>query len=85
MTDRHPVTSDAVSTLGLILHVVAVVSFALCMAAWGLGEGPIIIGAGIGALVSFVASLVIVVIDSNRSFDDPVAQLRIDARVIQQV
>lgn len=64
-TVDHSAT-EAVGTTGLILNMVAVIAFALCLAGAATSNAASAIIAGAVAVVSFTASLVMMVIDSRR-------------------
>ena len=59
--------AEAVGTTGLILNVVAVIAFALCLAAMGTASAGFAIASGAVALVTFAASIAILIVDGNRS------------------
>ena len=56
--------AEAVGTTGLILNVVAVIAFALCLAAMGTASAGFAIASG---AVTFAASIAILIVDGNRS------------------
>lgn len=58
--------AEAVGTTGLILNVVAVIAFALCLAAMGTASAGFAIASGAVALVTFAASIIILIVDGNR-------------------
>lgn len=58
---------EAVGTTGLILNVVAVIAFALCLAGMGSASALFAIVSGAVALITFAASLAIMVVDGNRN------------------
>ncbi|MGE5696508.1 MAG: hypothetical protein ACM4D3_15145 [Candidatus Sericytochromatia bacterium] len=59
--------SEAVGTTGLILNVVAVIAFALCLAGMGSASAVFAIVSGAVALITFAASLAIMIVDGNRN------------------
>ncbi|HEY7051100.1 MAG TPA: hypothetical protein VH496_03065 [Mycobacterium sp.] len=61
--------AEAIGTTGLMLNMVAVIAFALCVASLGTGTTAFAVGAGAVALISFAASLVILMLDGKRSDD----------------
>lgn len=58
--------ADAVGTTGLILNMIAVIAFALCLAGIGMSSATLAVAAGVVAVVSFTASLAILIADGRR-------------------
>ena len=58
--------ADAMSTIGLILNLTAVIASAICLAGFGLARGGLAVTFGIVALVSFAVSLGCFSVDSRR-------------------
>jgi hypothetical protein len=59
--------AEAVGTTGLILNMIAVIAFALCLAGLGMSSATLAVAAGVVAVVSFTASLMILVADGKRA------------------
>jgi hypothetical protein len=51
-------SSEALATTGLFLNVASVIVLAICLASWGASSAALATGAGVGAVLTFVASLV---------------------------
>lgn len=71
--------SDATGTFALILNIVAVIAFALFVAACGIADGGFAVTAGVVALVGFTVSVTAFMVDGNRLVaDEVVASVRAD-------
>lgn len=51
-------TSEALATTGLFLNVASVIALAICLASWGASNAALATAAGVGAVLTFTASLV---------------------------
>ena len=51
-------TSEALATTGLFLNIASVIALAICVASWGASNTALATAAGVGAVLTFVASLV---------------------------
>jgi hypothetical protein len=59
--------AEALSSVGLLLNIAAVMAFAGALAAFGVGNGGIAAAAAVLAVAGFIASLVCFALDSRRS------------------
>ena len=50
--------SEAVAAIGLILNVASVIAIAISLASWGASQAAPAAGAGIAAVLAFVASII---------------------------
>jgi hypothetical protein len=50
--------SEAIATTGLILNIASVIALVICLAAFGAGQIGLAVIAGVGAAVTFIASLI---------------------------
>jgi hypothetical protein len=71
MHSRHPAAdpptiSEAPGTVGLLLNVAAVVSFAVSLAAFAVGESALAGSIAVAAVVGFAASLICFAVDRPR-------------------
>ncbi len=61
-----PIT-EGPATIGLLLNVAAVISFAIALAAFGSGEHAAATAIGCAAVLAFAASLAFFVVDAHRT------------------
>jgi hypothetical protein len=71
--------ADAMSTIGLILNLTAVIASVICLAGLSLAQGGPAVTFGIIALVSFAVSLGCFSVDSRRFSVDVVGDRRLTA------
>jgi hypothetical protein len=64
--------SEALATTALFLNVASVIALAICLASWGASNAALATAAGVGALLTFAASLVCFGKQANEAEPQPV-------------